>query len=108
MAAAPVRARGLGVGIAVLGLVLSSQPQVAAVSINAAGTSFIAAAKYSNCAKLNAVCRHGVGKPGAHARVSGSTTPVTNFTRNLAVYNSNNGSRPRQGRHRLRKALSGA
>ncbi|WP_201299528.1 excalibur calcium-binding domain-containing protein [Aeromicrobium sp. 9AM] len=43
--------------------------------------------KYSNCKKLNKDYKHGVGKPGAHDHTSG--TPVTNFTRNKAVYTKN-------------------
>jgi hypothetical protein len=48
-----------------------------------------AAKSYSNCKKLNKVYKHGVGKPGAHDHTSG--TPVTNFTRNKAVYKKNTG-----------------
>jgi len=42
---------------------------------------------YVNCKALNAVYRHGVGLPGARDKTSG--TPVTNFTRNRAVYLAN-------------------
>lgn len=45
------------------------------------------AKEYANCTALNKVYPHGVGKPGARDKTSG--TPVTNFTRNLAVYNAN-------------------
>lgn len=42
---------------------------------------------YANCKALNAIYRHGVGLPGARDHTSG--TPVTNFTRNQAVYKLN-------------------
>ena len=47
-----------------------------------------AVTKYSNCAKLNRVYPHGVGRKGAHDRVT-SGHPVTNFTVNTTVYNAN-------------------
>ena len=42
---------------------------------------------YQNCTALNKAYPHGVGKPGARDKTSGK--PVTNFTRNTAVYNAN-------------------
>jgi hypothetical protein len=48
-----------------------------------------AAKRYPNCKALNAVYRHGVGKPGARDHVRGSTRPVTNFYRNAALYTAN-------------------
>jgi len=51
----------------------------------------IAAVKYANCAALNKVYPHGVGRTGARDKVSGKTKPVTNFTRNDAVYRENIG-----------------
>jgi hypothetical protein len=48
-------------------------------------------ASYRNCAALNAVYPHGVGKKGAKDHVSGKTKPVTNFTVSTAVYSLNNG-----------------
>lgn len=44
---------------------------------------------YKNCAALNKVYPHGVGKKGAKDHVSGKAKPVTNFTVNNAVYNAN-------------------
>lgn len=44
---------------------------------------------YANCTSLNGAYPHGVGKTGAIDRVRGSTKPVTNFTRNNAVYAAN-------------------
>jgi hypothetical protein len=42
---------------------------------------------YTTCKALNARYPHGVGMPGARDKTSG--TPVTNFTRNRAVYLAN-------------------
>jgi hypothetical protein len=51
---------------------------------------------YRNCASLNRVYPHGVGKPGAVDKSSGR--PVTTFTRSLAVYRLNTESdRDRDG-----------
>lgn len=52
------------------------------------------ATAYRNCDALNRVYPHGVGRRGAVDRTSGR--PVTNFTRNNAVYNANTG-RDRDG-----------
>ncbi len=63
----------------------------AAAAIAAAGTALpdtaAAAKRYANCKALNADYAHGVGRPGARDRTSG--TRVTNFTRNRSVYNAN-------------------
>jgi hypothetical protein len=53
-------------------------------------------AHYSNCTAMNRLYRHGVGKPGARDHVSGRARPVTNFYKNLALYNANKG-RDRDG-----------
>jgi len=50
--------------------------------------------RYANCKALNARYPHGVGLPGARDRSSGQ--PVTNFTRNRAVYLANK-ARDRDG-----------
>jgi hypothetical protein len=55
-----------------------------------------AAQRYANCAALNAVYPHGVGRTGATDHVSGSTAPVTNFTVDDDVYAANTG-RDRDG-----------
>lgn len=47
------------------------------------------ARKFANCTALNRVYPHGVGKVGARDKVRGKTKPVTNFTRNNAVYAAN-------------------
>lgn len=44
---------------------------------------------YKNCTALNKVYKHGVGKPGAHDKVSGRTKPVTNFKRSAGLYKAN-------------------
>ena len=49
-----------------------------------------AAKTYANCTKLNRVYPHGVGKPRAHDKTSG--TPVRNFKRSRALYKANKGS----------------
>lgn len=54
------------------------------------------ATSYRNCTALNGDYPHGVGKRGAVDHVRGSTKPVTNFTRNNALYNANSG-RDRDG-----------
>ncbi len=48
-------------------------------------------AKYSNCAALNAVYPHGVGKSGAHDITRSGTDPVLDFTVSSAVYTLNTG-----------------
>jgi hypothetical protein len=58
-----------------------------------AGTSE-AARSFPNCAALNRVYPHGVGRPGAHDHTSG--TPVTNFKRSSSLYRANRG-RDRDG-----------
>jgi hypothetical protein len=60
-----------------------------ALAITLGGTPADAAAvtRYANCKALNAKYPHGVGLPGARDRTTG--TPVTNFTRNRAVYLAN-------------------
>ena len=44
---------------------------------------------YKNCAALNRVYPHGVGRSGARDKVSSRSKPVTTFTRNTKVYNLN-------------------
>ena len=44
---------------------------------------------YANCTALNKKYPHGVGKVGAHDKVSGKTKPVTNFYKNTSLYNAN-------------------
>jgi hypothetical protein len=66
----------------------------ATMVVSAGGVSASAvpsAKRYTNCKALNAVYRHGVGLPGAHDKTKSKTGPVTNFTRNAAVYNANTG-----------------
>ena len=56
-----------------------------------AGGVDVAARSFANCTALNRVYPHGVGKPNAVDRTSGSRK-VTNFKRSLALYNANRGS----------------
>ena len=63
-----------------------------AAVVSLAGPAEAAAAhKYANCTALNKKYPHGVGRTGARDHVSGRTKPVTNFTRNNAVYTANSG-----------------
>ena len=57
------------------------------VGIGAGPVDAVTAHHYANCKALNAKYPHGVGLPGAHDKTSG--VPVTNFTRNRAVYLAN-------------------
>jgi len=45
--------------------------------------------KYKNCAALNKVYKHGIGKPGAKDKTASGKKPVTNFTKSTKVYNLN-------------------
>ena len=90
MAAAFMRLRGpCAVFVAAMIILTSAVPMSAASSGTATATSISTAVRYSNCAKLNAVYRHGVGRKGAVDHVSGHTRPVRNFTVNTALYNAN-------------------
>ena len=51
-----------------------------------------AAQIFANCTAMHMVYPHGVGVPGAVDHVSGSTKPVTTFTRSAALYAANAGS----------------
>lgn len=66
--------------IAACALALAAAPLSAADAKPAAKT-------YKNCAALNKVYPHGVGKPGARDKTSGK--PVTNFKKSTALYNAN-------------------
>jgi hypothetical protein len=64
---------------------------VLALPVLGAGPAEAAPArKFANCTDLNRAHPHGVGKPGARDRASG--TPVTTFLRNAALYAANAGS----------------
>lgn len=56
----------------------------------------VGAQVFANCAALNAIYPHGVGLPGAVDHVSGSSKPVTTFTRSTALYEANT-ARDRDG-----------
>lgn len=61
----------------------------AALTVMTAQPAEAATVTYKNCTALNKHYPHGVGKSGAHDRVSGSSKPVTNFTRSTATYRAN-------------------
>jgi len=46
---------------------------------------------YKNCAELNRVYPHGVGRKGAHDSVRGKGKPVTNFRVDNTLYYLNDG-----------------
>ena len=54
----------------------------------AAGAHAVKAPVFKNCAAMNKVYPHGVGKIGAHDHVS-SGKPVTNFYRSNRIYAAN-------------------
>ena len=51
----------------------------------------LAARRFANCAALNRVYPHGVGRVRARDHVSGGGAPVTNFKRSNALYYANSG-----------------
>ncbi|MET1039328.1 MAG: hypothetical protein ABW075_13720, partial [Aeromicrobium sp.] len=53
----------------------------------ASSAEAVPAKKYKNCTQLNKVYPHGVGKPGAKDKTSG--TPVKNFKANKKLYTLN-------------------
>ena len=59
----------------------------ATLTISAAPAAEAAPKTFKNCTALNKVYKHGVGKPGARDKTSG--TPVTNFKRSAALYKAN-------------------
>jgi len=63
--------------------------QASVPSTNVASISLPTASKFKNCTALHKVYKHGVGKSNAKDKVRGKTKPVTNFTRNTALYNAN-------------------
>jgi hypothetical protein len=83
----PMITKLIVVGVSSIALVAG--PGLAAGTADAA----VSAKKFSNCAKLNKVYPHGVGRPGAVDKTSGER--VTNFTRNRKVYKQNKKGRDR-------------
>ena len=67
----------MGVAAAATGLVL----------VAGTTTADAQARTFKNCTAMHKVYKHGVGKPGAHDKTSG--TPVTNFKRSNALYRAN-------------------
>lgn len=70
---------------AVVAAVLMSLVPVMGVCVSAEAAT--KARTFKNCTELNKVYPHGVGRPGARDRTSG--TPVTNFKRSTPLYNAN-------------------
>ncbi len=70
-------------------IALASTTANGATSASVLSTTPPPVVKYSSCAQLNAVYRHGVGRPGAVDQVRGSTAPVTTFLRDAALYAAN-------------------
>ncbi|MGO3886638.1 MAG: excalibur calcium-binding domain-containing protein [Mycetocola sp.] len=71
---------------------IAIKTQVTAASVRAGGGPVQAKKKvtvYKNCTALNKKYPHGVGLKKAKDKVKGKTKPVTNFTRNDAVYKAN-------------------
>lgn len=85
------RRTGLIAGTAVI--LLTAGLVVAAATADADAAPAVGAAKvaktYANCTKLTKDYPHGVGRKSAVDKVSGSSRPVTNFTRNNALYEAN-------------------
>jgi hypothetical protein len=59
----------------------------AALVVGGAGAADAQAREFKNCTAMHKVYKHGVGKPNAHDKTSG--TPVTNFKHSLALYRAN-------------------
>lgn len=74
------------------GLLIAAAPLAHAAPVTHSAAAVQTAAKarvFKNCAELNKVYPHGVGRKGAKDKVSGKTKPVTNFKVDTAVYNAN-------------------
>jgi hypothetical protein len=71
--------------------VIAKGAVLAAVLLATSGAASLAAAPkhYRNCTALNKDYPHGVGRPGARDKTSG--TPVTNFKVSGSLYNANDG-----------------
>ena len=76
----------LGLSGVPAGMAEATAPRAVATSASVQPRLVPTAVKFKNCSKLNKKYRHGVGKKGAKDHVSGRSKPVTNFTRNKAVY----------------------
>lgn len=71
------------------GALLALSLSLAGVVATAGDAAAAPVKKYRNCAALNKDYPAGVGLPGARDRVARGSKPVTNFTRNAAVYKLN-------------------
>lgn len=54
----------------------------------AAPSADAASYRYKNCAALQKVYKHGVGKSSARDKVRGSTKPVITFKKSTKIYNA--------------------
>ena len=75
------------------GALLATAALCVSVAATAAPADAAPSAKhFKNCTALDKTYKHGVGKVGAHDKVSGHTKPVTTFKRSKALYDANKGS----------------
>jgi hypothetical protein len=79
-----VRTRSLFAAAAIVVALGIAPAQAASASV-----VHVSAASFSNCKKLNAVYKHGVGRSGAHDKVTGKSKPVTNFKISTTLYKAN-------------------
>jgi hypothetical protein len=79
----------LAAGIALVPTAVDGAFSASAAPIAATSLSSSAATTFKNCTALNKKYPHGVGKPGAHDKVRGSTKPVTNFKVSASLYQAN-------------------
>ncbi|TCJ00405.1 excalibur calcium-binding domain-containing protein [Aeromicrobium sp. IC_218] len=59
----------------------------AALAVGPATTADAGPRVFKNCTEMHKTYKHGVGKPGARDRTSG--TPVTTFKRSKKIYTAN-------------------
>ena len=65
--------------------------RITAIEWSTSVSTVVAPRKYANCAALNKVYKHGVGRTGARDHVSGTSKPVTTFKVSTTIYNANKG-----------------
>jgi hypothetical protein len=71
--------------------VVAAAAAVAQLAFTPAASAEPAPKKYANCTALLAKYPHGVGRPHARDHVSGTSRPITTFTRDAATYAKNSG-----------------
>jgi len=77
-----VSSRSRRIAASVVSVLALSLPVAAVGSISADAAS----STYKNCTALQKKYPHGVGKSGAEDKVSGSSKPVTTFTKSTTIY----------------------